>query len=174
MAKIEINRLTNANVYLDGSNNLLGRVEEITLPEIKMKMAEHKALGMVGSIEAFSGFEKLEGKIKWSSLYPDAMKKTANPFKSYDIQVRGSLESWTGQGRTEQKPVVVNLKVTFKKFPGGNFKPQDNVELETDFACTYMKTTVAGEAVVEIDVLENIYKAGGVDMLAQYRSNIGG
>jgi P2 family phage contractile tail tube protein len=173
VAKIEINRLVNANCFFDG-NNLLGRVEEITLPEIKMKMAEHKALGMVGSIEAFSGFEKLEGKIKWSSLYPDVMKKTANPFKAAQVQVRGSLESWTGQGRTAQAKVVITLTLTFKKFPGGNFKPQDNVEMETDYACTYMKQTVNGEDIVEIDVLENIYKVGGVDMLTQYRSNIGG
>lgn len=31
MAKIEINRITNANIYLDGAN-LLGRAEEVKLP----------------------------------------------------------------------------------------------------------------------------------------------
>ncbi|MBJ5826921.1 phage major tail tube protein, partial [Salmonella enterica subsp. enterica serovar Meleagridis] len=31
--KIQINRITNANIYLDG-NNLLGRVSEIKLPDI--------------------------------------------------------------------------------------------------------------------------------------------
>jgi P2 family phage contractile tail tube protein len=40
MSKIQINRLTNANVYMDG-NNLLGRAEEINLPQIKHKMSEH-------------------------------------------------------------------------------------------------------------------------------------
>ncbi len=173
MAKIEIKRLTNACVYMDGST-LLGRCEEITLPEIKSKMSEHKALGMVGQIEIASGFEKLEGKIKWSALYPGVLKKTANPFKFVQIQVRGSLESWTGQGRTEQQKVVIYLTVGFKSFPGGSFKPNDNVEAETAFACYYMKQVLGGEDIVEIDVLENIYKAGGVDMLAQYRSNIGG
>ena len=34
MCKIKINRLTNANIYMDG-NNLLGRAEEIQLPQIK-------------------------------------------------------------------------------------------------------------------------------------------
>ena len=63
MSKISINRLTNANVYLDGGS-MLGRAEEVNLPVLKAKMAEHKALGMVGTIEAFAGFEKLEGKIK--------------------------------------------------------------------------------------------------------------
>ncbi|GHO20002.1 hypothetical protein MY012_10500 [Escherichia coli] len=31
MSKIEINRITNANIYLDGTN-LLGRAEEVKLP----------------------------------------------------------------------------------------------------------------------------------------------
>ena len=47
MAKIEINRITNANIYLDGAN-LLGRAEEVKLPDVSMTMQEHKALGMVG------------------------------------------------------------------------------------------------------------------------------
>jgi ferredoxin--NADP+ reductase len=41
MSKIKINKLTNANVYMNGVN-LLGRAEEVQLPQIKHKMAEHK------------------------------------------------------------------------------------------------------------------------------------
>lgn len=173
MAKIEINRLTNCNIYMDG-NSLLGRAEEINLPEIKSKMAEHKALGMIGAIETPSGFEKLEGKIKWSALYPAVLLKAANPFSSVQLQVRGSLETYGQTGRTEQKPVVVSLTLTFKKFPAGNFKQHDNVEAETDFACSYMKQTIGGQDIVEIDVLENIYKVGGQDLMAEYNANIGG
>ena len=44
--KIQINRITNANIYLDG-NNLLGRATEIKLPDVSLIMQEHKALGMV-------------------------------------------------------------------------------------------------------------------------------
>lgn len=47
--KIQINRITNANIYLDG-NNLLGRATEIKLPDVSLIMQEHKALGMVGKI----------------------------------------------------------------------------------------------------------------------------
>lgn len=67
MSKIEINKLTNANIYMNGTN-LLGRAEEVQLPQIKHKMAEHKALGMVGSAEFFAGIDKLECKINpWGS-----------------------------------------------------------------------------------------------------------
>ena len=80
MSKIEINKLTNANVYMNGVN-LLGRAEEVQLPQIKHKMAEHKALGMVGSAEFFAGIDKMECKIKWNALYPAVMFKS---FLSYD------------------------------------------------------------------------------------------
>jgi hypothetical protein len=173
MSKIAINRITNANVYIDGAS-LLGRAEEVELPQIKAKMSEHKALGMVGSIEAFAGFEKLEGKIKWASLYPDVLKKAANPFKTVQLQLRGSLYTQTAQGRTDEVPVVALLTVAFKTFPGGNWKQHENVEMETEFVAYYMKIAAGGEDIVEVDVLENIYKAGGEDLLAEYNENIGG
>lgn len=172
MSKISINRLTNANIYLDGGS-MLGRAEEIELPVLQAKMADHKALGMVGSIKAFVGFEKLEGKIKWSSLYPDALRKTANPFRSVQLQVRASVETYASPGRTEERPVVALLTVTFKSLPGGNYKQHENVELESEFFATYFKLTVGGEDITEIDVLANIYKAAGQDVLATYRSHLG-
>lgn len=173
MAKIEIHRITNANVYLDGQS-LLGRAESVDLPQIKAKMAEHKALGMVGAIEAFAGFEKLEGKIKWASYYADVLKKAANPFKAVQLQVRGSMPILIGGSVNREAPIVAMLTVVFKSLPGGMFKQHENVELETEFTAYYMKLTVDGQDVAEIDVLENIYKAGGVDLLAQYNANIGG
>ncbi len=38
MPKIEINRITNANIYLDGAN-LLGRAEEVKLPDVSADYA---------------------------------------------------------------------------------------------------------------------------------------
>ncbi|MEI7475353.1 MAG: phage major tail tube protein [bacterium] len=172
MSKIKINRLTNANIYMDG-NNLLGRAEEIQLPQIKHKMAEHKALGMVGSAEFFAGIDKLESKIKWNSLYTEVLKKAANPFKSVQIQARASLETYNSMGRLAEVPAIAYISGTFKEFPLGTFKPQDNAEYETTMSVNYAKLIVGGEEIFEIDVLENIYKVDGVDVLAVYRANIG-
>jgi P2 family phage contractile tail tube protein len=173
MAKIEINRITNANVYIDGSS-FLGRAEEINLPQIKHVMAEHKALGLVGKGEFFSGIDKMECKIKWSSLYPEVMKKAANPVTTVALQARASLESYTGEGRTAEVPVVVHLTGTFKEFPLGNFKQHENAEFETQMSVFYAKLVIDGEDIFEIDVLENIYKVAGEDILATFRENIGG
>ena len=116
MSKIEINKLTNANIYMNGTN-LLGRAEEVQLPQIKHKMAEHKALGMVGSAEFFAGIDKLECKIKWNALYPNVLRTCANPFLATMIQVRASLETYNGAGRINEVPATAFLIGTFKEFP---------------------------------------------------------
>lgn len=171
---IDVNRICNVNIYMNGST-LLGRAESIDLPVLKSIMKEHKALGMFGSIELpGGGMEKLEAKIKWNSFYPEILRANANPFKFVQLQARGSLERYTGQGRTAEVPLVAMLTASFKSFPLGAFKQHDNVELQTEAAVYYVKQTVDGTDIVEIDVLANIWKIAGEDVLAKYRANIGG
>lgn len=172
MANISVNRLTNANIYLDGKS-MLGRAEEVNLPMIKHILSEHKALGMIGKVELWSGVDKLEAKIKWNSFYADVHKKFANPFRALNLQIRSSLEVYNSQGRTQQQPVVVFLTGSSKDFPTGNFKQHDNVELESNLTVTYVKLVVNGETILEFDVLANIFKAAGEDVMAQYRANLG-
>lgn len=169
---IQINRITNANIYLDGGT-LLGRAEEIKLPDIGIKMTEHKALGMVGTIELPAGFDKMEGEIKWSSFYPDVMAKAANPFKFLPLQVRSDLATYNSKGLVEQVPMVSFLNVIFKKIPGGTFKQHDNAEFAKPFAAYYFKQVVNGEDLFEFDPMANIYKVKGEDLLVTYRKNIG-
>jgi hypothetical protein len=170
---IKINRLTNCNIYLDG-NSLLGRAEEITLPEIKTKMVEHKGLGMLGAIELPAGFEKFETKIKWSSFYPEVLRRAAVMRRSVQLQVRGSLETHTGAGLVEEQSVKVQLTGTFKKLPMGVFKQHESVECETELSGSYVKLTIGGQEIIEIDLMANIYRANGVDQIATYRRHIGG
>ena len=160
MAKIEINRITNANIYLDGAN-LLGRAEEVKLPDVSMTMQEHKALGMVGKVELPAGFDKLEGEIKWNSFYRDAMLSAANPYKSLALQI-------------DEVPLVTFLTIMFKKNPLGTFKQHENAEFSSSFTCTYIKQVMDGEELLELDYLANIFRVGGVDQLTDYRINIGG
>lgn len=174
MGAIRVNRITNANIYLDNGNQL-GRSESIKLPEVAQKMVEHKALGMVGTIELPAGIDKMAGEIKWSSFYGEVMTKVANPYSFLSLQVRANVETYTAQGRVDQIPLVVFLTVAFTKLPlGAEYKQHDNVEYVSPYACYYIKAQLDGSDIVEFDALSNIYKAGGVDLLAAYNANIGG
>ncbi|MBS1775334.1 MAG: phage major tail tube protein [Bacteroidetes bacterium] len=170
--KIKIGRLTNANIYIDGGS-LLGRVETFNCPTITYKQSEHKALGLNGTVEYYAGIDKMEGTIKWTSYYPEFLKKMANPFEAIRLQVRGSLEEYQGGSRVGQVPATVFLTINPKNFPLGNFQQHDNVELETSYGCTYVRMEINGEVITEVDVEANIFKVDGADLLAQYRQNLG-
>lgn len=170
---ISVNRITNANIYVDGAN-LLGRAEEVTLPEVKMKMSEHKALGMIGTMEFPSGIEKLEAKIKWNSWYADVWALVSNPYKAVQLMVRASIEAYGSTGRTSESPLVTFVVGQFKNIPLGTFKQHDNAEFESQMTVTAVKQINNGVVVLEYDALANIFRSNGVDLLAQYKINVGG
>jgi P2 family phage contractile tail tube protein len=172
-AQVTINRITNANVYLNGVG-LLGQVEEINLPEIKFMAAEHKALGMIGKVELTSGIDKMEYKIKWNSFYPDVLKTMGNPYKTVSMQVRGSLEGWEAGNRSSEKQITAYLTAQVANFPGAAFKQHDNVEMESQMKCSYYKLEIEDIEIIEIDVMANIHRVDGQDLLANFKANIGG
>lgn len=168
MAGKEVNRMTNANVYIDG-DNYVGKAEEVTCATIKYLFAEHKSLGMHGKFELPSGIDKMEAKIKWNAPYKIVMEKMADPFTPVSMQVRGMLESYSGNARTSTTAYVVHMRGTPKEMPGGVFKQNDNVEMESNFNVTYIKIVMDGVDIVEYDSIENIFKVKGVDKLADFR-----
>ncbi len=172
MGQITINRAANANLYMNGAS-FLGQVEEIQVPDIPIKTVDHKALGMVGTLEFFSGIDKMEGSVKWNSMYAQARITALNYTTMNDIQVRSSVDGYDGTGRKTQVPLVIYLKVMFKNVPGGMWRQHENVDVTSKFNAFYYKENLNGQDIVEIDVLNNIYKVNGVDLLATYRNNIG-
>lgn len=172
MSKISVNKLYNANVYINGIS-FLGRAEEVALPQVRAKAVEHKALGMFGVIETAAGIEKMEAKIKWNSLYPEVLKDAANPYKAVSVQVRASLETHDSTGRVAEVPVVAFMTAQFKNFPGIGLKHQDNAEVETDLIVSYYKLQIDGRDIVEADAFANIWKSYGEDILVRYRANLG-
>lgn len=171
---MQVQKIYNVNVYIDGTNNLLGRASEMTLPEVTAAQDEHSALGMFGKIMLPTGLDPLEAKIKWNGFYADQQKFGANPFTAHKLQVRGNLQVFDATGLAAEQPFVAHLTCKFKKSPLGVYAPQASPEFEQELSVTYVKTILNGEELVEIDVLNNVWKVGGNDILAAYRKNLGG
>jgi P2 family phage contractile tail tube protein len=170
---VSVNRLTNANIYMDGTG-LLGRAEEIIVAQPKHRMVEHKALGMAGVAEFWAGVDKLEAKIKWASLYSEVLNAANSPFTAHSFQVRGSLDQYTSQGRTAQLPVVYLMTGVFKDAGSFTFRQHENVDTTSIITVYHSELYIAGSQIHLYDVLSNIYVVNGVDQLAQMRANLGG
>lgn len=170
--KLEVNKLTNAVVYADGAN-YFGKAEEVNLPTPKYKMAPHKGLGMMSELKYFSGLEPMDMKFKLNAPYKDYLRYMGDPTRKYNIMLRGSLQTFSGTTVVSSEPYVCTLIVSPQDYPLGNFKQNDNVELENNFTCYAVKLEIGGEKLYEIDVENNVFFAGGRDILAQYRKDIG-
>lgn len=162
----------NANVLVNG-RSLLGQVEEFSGPHIKPKMASFKPLGLVAETELQSGFEKMEAKFKFTSIYADVMSVVADFNQEVSVQVRSSVEVYTGSSKTAELPYVCYLRGTFKSMETPSFKQLDPSEQASEMNVTYCKIEINGEEIIELDILNNIYKVKGVDKLANYRANLG-
>ena len=68
---MNIQQILNANVYIDGTNNLIGRASSITLPDVKATVESHRGLGMIGTVEYPTGLDVLTTKIKWAGFYAE-------------------------------------------------------------------------------------------------------
>ena len=71
-------------------------------------------------------------------------------------------------------PVKAEIKGFFKEFDTGKIKGRESAEAEATISVIYYKLEVDNKEVVEVDVMNNIYKVEGNDVLQAYKTNIGG
>lgn len=171
--KISVRRVTNANIRVNGAS-WMGRAEEVTLPELKSTQQEHKGLGLQGRTEFPAGFDKMEMKIKWSNAYDvDVMKIAHDHFAAVNLEIRGAVDVYTGAGRTGMGKAIISVQGRFKGTTGGGFKQHESVDTESMLAVTYMKQVIDDIEVLEVDLINNIYRVNGVDLLAETRQILG-
>lgn len=168
----QIHRLHHANVFLEGLP-LLGRAEEVELPDLKWKTGEHKALGMNSTPNYPTVLEGMKAKFKWSSLYPEIFAMMADPFQMLRLQVYASLQVYSGLGLETEVPVVIFLRGWFSSQKQGKFAAGANVETDSELEVVYYKMCVAGKDVIEVDAHANIYAVNGDDKMATLRANLG-
>lgn len=170
---IKTNKVSNCAVYIDGES-FLGQAEEITCPDVAPKFIDHKGLGLIGEIElATTAIQKMSSKIKWNGVSASAMKKLHNPFQAVRLQVRANIDEYVGQSRVGQIPCVIRMTAAPKKAGGMVFKPNDNVEREDELNVTMYSLEIDEQEIVYVDVLANIWRVNGVDILSTFRDNLG-
>ena len=170
---IEISKVFNTRVYIDGKD-FIAKAEEVDLPKVKFKFSDAKALGIYGEFELPSGLDKLEARIKFNSIYGDFIALASNPFVARTIIIRASKQDWDQRGVAREVPVKAEIRGFFKEFDSGKIKGRESAEADATISVIYYKLEVDGRDIVEVDVINNIYKVKGQDILQAYKQNIGG
>ena len=114
-----ITKVYDANVYVNNASTH-GQASEITAPAINAVMADYKAMGMVGSMELFNGFDKMETTIKWTYPNNEVQKACANFLKPVDLMIRSSKAEYDNGGISGEKPIVMYVRGYPKTHPSSS------------------------------------------------------
>ena len=165
-------KLINFEVFIAGGRKL--GMADITLPNIEYKTATLSGAGVGGEIEMPTPGQtnSMELEINWRTLNEDTTKLLA--MKAHDLEIRGSSELYdAGTGEIKSEAIKINVRTLPKKGDSGSFKPADHTDTKSTLEIIYIKETIAGKVVLEIDKLNYIHYVDGVDFLSSVKSDLG-
>lgn len=166
-------KLINAKVYNDESNELMG-VAEVTLPELSYMTESMSGLGIAGEVETpvIGHFGSLTMSLSWNSVSGQntSLLKTTGQ----SLSVYGSMQVYdAGQNKLVAKPVKLVANVQPKKVGLGKTAPGQKMDSDTEVEVMSMQLWVDQKELVHIDKLNFICLINGEDMLAEVRNHLG-
>ncbi|WP_193162983.1 phage major tail tube protein [Enterobacter ludwigii] len=165
-------KLKHFNVFLNGYD-YHGVAESVDLPKLTRKFENGRYAGMPGSAAADMGLDDEALTMNWTlgGYDSEVYKQMGSPVvDGCMVRFAGSLQR---DDTGEISAIEVVVRGRHKEIDPGTSKEGDNTSLKTTTICTYYKLTIDGEELIEIDVVNMMDKAGGVDRMAQHRKNIG-
>lgn len=169
MAKI-IRKVFNANVYLDDTNQV-GKALECELPKVSDAQTEHQTLGMPGKVELWQGVEKMETKFKWAAYHKEVLA-ALSPVTANKLTVRAAQHEYQDSSLVATKQVRAVIVGRVKDRAPSTLKAGEG-DVETTFTVDYYKLWIDDVPVLEIDLVNYIYKVNDVDIYADARAALG-
>ena len=172
MANIVKDKLVNYEVFLEGKRSL--GMADITLPKIEYKTATLSGAGIGGEIEMPTPGQvgSMEIEINWRTINEENAKLLA--IRAHDLEFRGANENYdAGTGEIITEAVKVNVRALPKKGDLGTLKPADHTGTKSTMEVIYLKETIDGKRVIEIDKMNYIHYVDGTDYMAPVRKALG-
>lgn len=158
------------NVYKDG-NTLAGLSGEVTLPDFEAISETISGPGILGEIDdpTIGHFGSQEIEIPFRNITNDTFT-LMNPGDEVNLTLRGSIQVNTNGGGVDYVGMRIIFRGKCKSFTGGTVKQGAAMASAIKLELTYIRIDLNGEAKVELDKLNSVYKLNGVDILEKARS----
>lgn len=159
----------NINLFVDGKGHA-GKIDNFRAPALAIKAEELRMGGMDVPIDIKMGLEKMTSGFALFSYSADvlALFGVANG-QTVAFVAREALEDFDGT----VTPVVHTMRGRILSMDAGESKAGDVSTLQFEMSLTYYKLQHGGRVVQEIDPINMIHIANGVDVLAAQRSALG-
>lgn len=158
------------NVFNNGYS-YQGVAEEVELPKLTMKGEDFRTGGMLGEVTANMGIEKLELTHKYAGIVPELFTGFAT--ETADSELIRFAGSYQRDDTGEISAVEIMVRGRHTEIDGGNAKVGEKTETSIKSALTYYKLTVDGKELIEIDLINTVFKVEGNDRYAKHRAAVG-
>lgn len=165
-------KLINFRVYQDGAD-LIG-ISDVTLPKLEAVTETVKGAGIAGEIDSptLGHYGSMEVELNWRTLLKSNIV-LAKP-KGVNLDLRGACQMNNSEsGTLETVPVKVVLRGLPKSTDLGKLEMGSTTDTKNTIEVTYIKITVNGEDVLELDKYNYICNIDGTDYLTEVREALG-
>lgn len=161
--------LKNFSLFVDG-RGLAGTVSTLTLPTLTTKMEEFRGGGMDAPVEIDMGMEALETSFELFDYDENVLSLYGlADGAATQVTARGALR----RDGEEAVAMIVNMTGVIKEMDPGDWQSGEQTTMTCTMALRYLKVTIGGREVIEVDKVNMIRRVNGVDQLATIRTAIG-
>ncbi|MEK3717708.1 phage major tail tube protein [Paenibacillus sp. FSL R7-0333] len=165
-------RVIDYSVYLNAADYL--GTATATLPEITYLVDTIKGGGIAGEMAApspgYTGAMSLA--LKWRTIEKAAASLLAP--KVHTLDLRASIQTFdTATSEYREVPFKVTVRARPLGLTLGNLETGAAMDTTNNFSVNYLKVTLDGVQVLEIDKYNYIHKVYEVDYLAATKQNLG-
>ncbi len=166
-------RLTAFRVYLDGTTDMAG-VADLQLPSLENMTETVRGAGIAGEYESptVGHFGSMVLTINWRTVSRDMLKTLRQRAQRFDC--RGAFQEYdAGAGEYVIKQCRTVVQGISKKVDIGKHDTGATSDGSTEIEVLYLKVSIDGRTVVELDKLNYICVIDGVDYLRDVRKALG-
>ncbi|MDH2998095.1 phage tail protein [Pasteurellaceae bacterium LFhippo2] len=162
-------KLKNFNISVDAVS-YYGETTEYEQPKLAMKLEAYRSGGMLGEVKVNQGLEALESTFKMGGFVTSLVKLFGSKIDGTLIRFNGAYQQ---DDTDEVSAVEILQRGRIEEIDNGSAKAGDDTEQSYKCALTYYKLIVDGAEIIEIDMINNVFKVNGDDKLAEIRKAIG-
>ena len=165
--------LRNFRVYEDGVDDMIG-LADVELPTFEAPTEDIKGPGLAGTIAApvLGHYNSMESKLNWRTVLKKNISLAAP--KAHHLDIRGDQQVYdpkNGEYKTSAiKAVIIGAP---KSTDLGKFETATTTGTANTLEVNYIKVTVDGKTMLEIDKYNYVCVIDGVDYLKGSREALG-
>ena len=164
--------LENFELFIEGKRSL--GIVDITLPKLTAKTVDIEGAGIGGTISlpTQGQTDNLEAEFNFR-VVTDGTVELAQ-IKAHTLEAYGAINCWNAsEGAYQTKQVRVSMRAIPSEFDLGKLASASTMDHKATMTLSYLKVSVDGTKMIEIDKFNYIQYLYGTDYLAATKAALG-